>query len=134
MKTKLPLIALLLFFATTTWAQVPQQMNYQAVVRDNSGNIVTDSTPVSLRFTIHDGSSTGTPVFTETQATYTNKIGLVNLQIGSVSNLGVVNWSGGAKYLEVEANINNTGFIAMGTSQLISVPYALYAGNNQAGP
>ena len=134
MKTKLPLLALLLFFAASLMAQAPQQMNYQAVVRDNSGNIVAASTTVAIRFSIHDLTPTGSVVFTETQNTTTNAHGLVNLQIGSINSLGTVNWATGAKYLEVEANINNAGFATMGTSQLISVPYALYAGNNQAGP
>ncbi len=135
MKSKLPLIALLLLFAASLIAQVPQQMNYQAVVRDNSGNIVAASTPVAIRFTIHNLTATGTAVFTEVHSTTTNQHGLVNLQIGSVNSLSIVNWATGAKYLQVELDVNNTGtYTDMGNSQLISVPYALYAGNNQAGP
>jgi hypothetical protein len=115
-------------------AQSPQRMNYQTVVRNTNGN-VTANTPVKFRFTIHDGSATGTTVFTETQTTTTNQLGLVNLEIGQLNNLAVINWGLGAKYLQVEVDINNTGiFTDMGTTQLISVPYALYAANSNAGP
>ena len=109
-------------------AQAPQQMNYQAVVRDISGQPVSNNTAVKLRFTIHDGSASGTIVFIETQSTTANQFGLVNLQIGSVSSLSMVNWGNGAKFLQVETDVNNTGtFTDMGTTQLLSVPYALYA-------
>ncbi len=109
-------------------AQAPQQLNYQAVVRNNTGNTVANNTPVKLKFTIHDSSASGTSVFTETQNTTANQFGLVNVQIGSVSNLSPVNWGSGTKFLQVELDINNSGtYTDMGTSQLLSVPYALNA-------
>ncbi len=124
----------LLAIAFSASAQSPQRMNYQTVVRNTNGN-VTANTAVKFRFTIHDGSATGTTVFTETQTTTTNQLGLVNLEIGQLNNLAVVNWGLGAKYLQVEVDINNTGtFTDMGATQLISVPYALYAANSNAGP
>lgn len=93
-----------------------------------------NSTPVKLRFTIHDGSPTGTAVYSETINALANQFGLVNVQIGSVSNLSTVNWGAGAKYLQVETDVNNTStFTDMGTSQLLSVPYALFAGNGGGG-
>jgi hypothetical protein len=120
--------------ALTVWAQAPQQMNYQAVVRGTNGNPVANSTPVKLRFTIHDGSAGGPSVFTETINATANQFGLVNVQIGSVANLGTVNWGTGTKFLQVETDVNNAGsFADMGTSQLLSVPYALYAANSPAG-
>jgi len=136
MKKHSLLIIALILSAAHLFAQSPQLMNYQAVVRGASGNPVANATLVSLRFTIHDQSPTGTLVFTETQATTANQFGLVSVQIGSIAgNLQTVNWGSGAKYLEVETDVNNTGvFTDMGTSQLISVPYALYAANSAAGP
>ncbi len=120
--------------ALTVWAQAPQQMNYQAVVRGTNGNPVANSTPVKLRFTIHDGSAGGPSVFTETINATANQFGLVNVQIGSVANLGTVNWGTGTKFLQVETDVNNAGsFTDMGTSQLLSVPYALYAASSPAG-
>lgn len=115
-------------------AQAPQQLNYQTVVRTSGGSPVGNNTPVSLRFTIHDGSAGGTTVFTEIHNTTSNQFGMVNVKIGSINNLSAVNWSNGAKFLQVEADVNNAGnYSDMGTTQLISVPYALYAANSPAG-
>lgn len=116
-------------------AQSPQQINYQAVVRNNAGTPLANGTPVNLKFSIHDLTETGAVVFTETQSTTTNQFGLVNVEIGKLNNLAIVNWGAGAKYLQVETQINNAPtFTDMGASQLLSVPYALYAANSNAGP
>ncbi|MCX6198943.1 MAG: hypothetical protein NTY88_06945 [Bacteroidetes bacterium] len=128
-------IVLLFVSAFAATAQTPpQKLNYQSVVRDISGNPLASGTPVSLRFSIHDLTIGGTVVFTETQNTTTNQFGLVNLQIGSVSSLTSVTWGSGDKYLQVELQVNGVGaYTSMGTSQLLSVPYALYAGNGGGG-
>jgi len=131
-KTFLPVIAILAAFNLCN-AQAPQLMNYQAVVRDNTGAPVANGTQVVLQFSIHDLTNTGSVVFTEIDTAISNKFGLVTTQIGTNSNLSSVSWSSGAKYLEVQASINNAGFSAMGTSQLISVPFALYAANGGGG-
>ena len=136
MKAKLLYVLItLLASAGVLNAQSPESLNYQAIVRNTAGQPVASGTPVSLRFTIHDLSTTGNVVFTQTIQTTANQFGLVTAQVGSNSNLGVVNWGSGAKYLQVETDVNNTGnFSDMGTSQLLSVPYALYAANSAAGP
>ena len=110
-------------------AQAPHTFNYQAVVRNLSGQVVSDS-KVAVRFTIHDGSASGPAVFTELQNATTNQFGLVTVALGAVTNgLDGVNWALGEKYLQVEMDIANKGtFADMGTSQLLSVPYAFYAG------
>ena len=126
-------MAALVVLSIVGYAQAPQQFNYQAVVRDASGNAVANNTSVILRFTIHDGTANGTSVYTETDNAFANQFGLVNVQVGSNGNLSTVNWGGGAKYLQVEANVANAGFVSMGASQLISVPYALFAANSSAG-
>lgn len=131
------LIALLLFhtFCISSFSQAPQKMNYQAVVRNSGGQIVANGTPVALRFKLHDQISTGAVVFTEVNNTWVNEVGLVNVQIGTYSSLAVVNWSNGSKFLQVEVDINNTGiYMDMGTTQLVSVPYALFAANSEIGP
>ncbi len=113
-------------------AQVPQKINYQTVVRSSAtGNPVAANTPVVLRFTIHDDNALGATVYTETTGTLTtNQFGLINTALGLSANLSSVDWSTGTKWLQVEADINNTGtFADMGTSQLNAVPYALYAAN-----
>jgi len=134
MKNYLILLALILQLALAS-AQAPQRMNYQAIVRNPSGQPV-DSQSVTLQFVIHDLTATGTVVFTEVQQTTTNRFGLVNIEIGGVNNnLGTVNWGNGGKFLQIQVDINGgANYVDMGTSQLISVPYALYAANSIAGP
>ncbi len=109
-------------------AQSPQLFNYQAIARNSTGNVVANNTPVTFRFTIHDGSPSGTTVFTEIQNTTANQFGLVNVQIGSVNNLSSVNWDTGDKFLQVEYDAGGgSNFADMGTTQLLSVPYALHS-------
>jgi hypothetical protein len=116
-------------------AQVPQKMNYQAVVRNSSGQPLAGGTSVSVRFQIHDGSAAGPVVFQENQIAITNQFGLVYLVIGNNGNMGAIDWSTGAKYLQVEIDqAGGSNYTDMGTSQLLSVPYALFAGNSSSGP
>lgn len=122
------IIVLTLILSNVIYGQAPQLVNYQAVVRNSSGQPLAQGTIVNLRFSIHNLSASGQVVFTETQSTTTNQFGLVNLEIGSVGSLAIINWGNGAKYLQVEVDINNTGtFADMGVTQLLSVPYALFA-------
>ncbi len=125
----------LILAITTLCAQAPQLINYQAVVRNVNGQPVINGAVVALRFIIHDGSETGNVVFTEIQTDTANQFGLVSVKIGAINSLGVVNWSSGVKYLEVELDpTGGNNFTNMGTSQLLSVPYALFSGNSTAGP
>lgn len=135
MKKNVLLSVLLLLLAVVSYAQAPQLLNYQAVVRNTSGQPVTSGT-VKLRFTIHDGTSGGPTVFQEVQTATPNQFGLVTASIGAVNNnLATVNWGGGAKHLQVEVDITGgTNYTDMGTTQLLSVPYALYAANSAPGP
>jgi len=113
------------------FTQVPQQMNYQAVVRNASGVPLAAGSTVSIRFQIHDVTPSGTVVFTETTSAVTNQFGLITYSIGSLASLSAVNWGSGAKYLQVEIDpAGGSNFSDMGTSQLLSVPYALYAANS----
>ena len=115
--------------------QTPQKMNYQAVVRDAAGFSAPPNTSVTLSFIIHNTTANGPTVYNETINTVTNALGLVNVEIGTNGNLSTVVWGNGNKFLEVRADIGNTGtFVNMGTTQLLSVPYALYAGNSATGP
>jgi hypothetical protein len=135
-KAKATIIAMCLYAMclvhTPLKAQVPQGMNYQAVVRNNNGSPVGQGTAVKLRFTIHDGSTGGTPVFTEVDSTTANEFGLVTLVIGESSALSSANWgNGNAKFLQVEADVNHAGqYTDMGTTPLQSVPFALYAASS----
>ncbi len=135
MKNYLTLIICMLGLSSAVVSQAPQKLSYQAIVRNAAGQPVASNTPVLVRFTIHDSLPGGTIVYTEIQSTLANAFGLVNLMIGTNVSLATINWASGAKYLQVEANVNNAGFYTdMGTTQLMSVPYALFAANSANGP
>ncbi len=119
-------------------AQAPGLMNYQAVVRQANGNPVPNNTNVAMRFTVHNSTSTGTVVYQETTTKTANQFGLVTHQIGSGNvvsgTIAGINWGNGAKYLQVEIDpAGGTSYADMGNSQLVSVPYAMYAANGPAG-
>jgi hypothetical protein len=120
-----------------TFAQAPQGMNYQTVLRNSSGSIIPNQN-VSLRFSILSGSSTGTVVYKELYSVATNALGIINLIIGSGTpisgSFANINWGSANHYLEVEADLQGgTNFTTLGTTQLMSVPYALYAANGGGG-
>ncbi len=119
------------------FAQAPQAIPYQGVARNAAGNIIA-SQPVSLRVSIHDGTAAGTVVYKETHSATTTALGLFNVNIGSGTVLtgifAAVNWGSGAKFLQVELDpAGGSSYTNMGTTQLNSVPYALYAANGGAG-
>ena len=112
------------------FGQVPQAINYQAVIRTDSG-IVVPNKAVNIRLSIQDGLTTP-PQYVEQHTVTTNQFGLVTLSIGKgLANTGVfnqINWSIGEKFLKTEVDVNRNGnFTIIGTQQFLSVPYALYA-------
>ena len=124
---------LLLLFSASANAQAPAGINYQLVVRDGSGNVLS-SRAVSIRFALHQGSAAGTVVFAENHSATTGSLGLVNLVLGNGSattgTLAGVDWAVGPYFLETLIDQNGgSSYTSMGTQQLMSVPYALYAGN-----
>src|SRR4051794_22680442 len=99
----LPVCILLCFSFCILFAQgqsSPQKINYQAVVRDATGKLVPEGTRVTVRYIIHNGSATGSPVFNEEGSAVTNQFGLISLPIGSNGNLGTIDWANGEKYLQ----------------------------------
>ena len=111
-------------------AQAPQRINYQAILRDaGAENAVVANTSVSITFEIHETTPDGPVVFTETQMTTTNELGLINLRVGEVEDLSAVDWSGFQKFLTITADVDGGGSMLVGTIPLVSVPYALYAEN-----
>ena len=118
------------------YAQTPQGFNYQATVRDGSGNLLL-STNVNFRFNLIQGLQTNAPIYTETHTVVTDGIGQVSLVIGqgvaSVGAFTTIDWSLGNYSLAIELDTGN-GYTAMGTTQLLSVPYALYAANSGSAP
>ena len=126
--------------ALSSFGQAPEGFKYQAVVRD-AGNFILTNQAVGIQMTIQQGSIGGTTVYQETFAPTTNTYGLVNLEIGNGTvvsgDFTTIDWSAGPYYIETAVDVNGgTSYAVMGTSQLMSVPYALYAktsGNGQ-GP
>jgi hypothetical protein len=128
------LTVVMVFLSVCAYAQSPQKFNYQAVCRDNGGNILA-SQPVILRVSIHDLTQSGTVLFKETHSVTTNNFGLVNIPIGGGTlisgNFSTIPWGTGSKFLEIELSTDaGLTYNSAGTPQLLSVPYALYA--NQA--
>jgi len=120
-----------LLLSASIFAQAPEAINYQGVARDNSGNVIASQT-VSLRLSILSGSSSGTAVYVETHSKITDGYGLFSLQIGNGAVVsGVfsnINWSINSNFLKVEIDPSGgTAYQLAGTSQLVSVPYALHA-------
>lgn len=130
MKKLLVLLALAITFLAS--AQAPQGFNYQATVRNPAGVLITNQN-VSFKFNVLLNSQTSSPVFSETHIALTDALGQVNLVIGfgtpTVGTFSSINWGSGNFYLGIEMNAG-LGFVQMGTMQLLSVPYALYANSS----
>ncbi|GAG86581.1 unnamed protein product, partial [marine sediment metagenome] len=121
---------IILLLSTTVFAQAPQSFKYQAVVRDVSGEIIADQ-QVSFQISILQSSASGTAVYTETHGDSTNQFGLVTLEIGTgttTDDFSGIDWSNDAYFIQIEMDASGgTSYTLMGTSQLLSVPYALHA-------
>jgi len=132
MKKFYAILCLAIASLTQLQAQAPQGFNYQATVRDSAGDLIVNAN-VYFKFNVIQGSLTAVPIFTETHYVSTDDLGQVNLVIGQgTANLGsfsALDWSLGSYYLGIELDTGN-GYLAMGTTQLLSVPYALYAENS----
>ena len=123
------LVAILL--TNVVWAQVPQKMSYQAVVRD-AANALKINQKVGIQISLLQGSVSGDAVYVETQAPTTNDNGLVSIEIGSGTlvsgSLTTIDWSKGPYFIHTETDpTGGTNYTITGTSQLLSVPYALHA-------
>jgi len=135
--TLLTIIAITLSFISL--GQSPEGFKYQAVIRD-AGNVMLTDQAVGMQMSIQQGSIGGTSVYTETFSITTNAYGLVNLEIGtgiSTDDFTMIDWANGPYFMETAVDL--TGgmiYVVMGTSQLMSVPYALYAktSGNGEGP
>ena len=126
-----------LLINTSIFAQAPQKMSYQAVIRNSSNALIT-STPVGMQISILQGSSTGTAVYVETQTPSTNANGLASVEIGGGTvvsgNFSAINWANGPYFIKTETDpTGGTAYTINGTNELMSVPYALNAANANVG-
>lgn len=120
-----------MFCALLATAQAPQKFNYQAVARNAQGAVLPNQN-VKIRASILHGSANGTNQYSETHSATTSQLGLFNLAIGSGTlvngNFTNITWASGDKYLKIERDATGgNNFTLVGTSQLLSVPYALNA-------
>ena len=135
---KLLLLAFIAF-SSFAYSQVPNQINYQAVARNSVGNVLPNR-KITARLSIRDGSATGTVLYKETRTITTNNFGLFTIAIGSAGadnttgTISGIDWSTASKFIQVEVDPDGgSNFINMGAAQLLSVPYALYAGSSNTG-
>lgn len=127
---KLYYILTLLLCSSTVFAQSPELMSYQAIIRNAADQLVINQN-VGIRISILQGSDTGVAVYTETHSESTNDNGLVTLNIGAGNtsdDFSSIDWGNGSYFIKSETDpTGGTNYSIEGTSQLLSVPYALYA-------
>jgi hypothetical protein len=127
MKKIFAFLVIALLITASIFAQTPQKLSYQSVIRDASGKLITNQT-VNVKISILKGSATGTEVYSETQAAKTNTNGLISIEIGGNAKFEAIDWSNSSFYIKTETDpTGGTNYTITGTSQLLSVPYALYA-------
>lgn len=119
-----------LLHSATMWAQSPEKMSYQAIIRDADYQLVKEQV-VGMQISILQETPEGTEVYTETQVPLTNANGLVSIEIGdgtTSDDLSTLDWTKGPYFLKTEIDpAGGTDYSISGTSQLLSVPYALHA-------
>lgn len=135
MKNKIITSFLVLFAIAKALAQAPQNMSYQAVIRNNNNDLIINKN-VSLKLSILKGSSSGTVIFSENHNPTSNNNGLVTLLIGSgnptLNKIDSVDWSSGTYFLKTEVDVNGgSNYNLSSITQLLTVPYANYS--NTAG-
>lgn len=122
---------LMILIISQVQAQVPQAFNYQAVARDATGALL-DNQTVGVKISIHQTTASGTIVYSETFTPTTNQFGLFTLEIGQgapvTGTFNTINWSTGSYFMQVQLDpAGGTSYTNMGTTQLLTVPFAMYA-------
>ena len=135
---KFNLVLIILLISTSIFSQAPQKMSYQAVIRNANGTLV-NSTPIGMKVSILQGSTTGTIVYSETQNPSTNANGLVSVEIGTGTNVSGtfanIDWANGPYFIKTATDpTGGTNYTIIGTNELMSVPYALFSANGTPGP
>ncbi len=137
MKKHFIFFAILIIAVVSLFAQAPQKFSYQAVLRDAGGNLAANQN-VSVRISIIQENEYGASVYVETHSVTTNANGLVTIEVGAgnpiLGTFADIDWSYGSYYLKSEVDpAGGNNYSITGVQQLLSVPYALYAGNTTGG-
>ena len=124
-------IILLILLPIFGFSQAPHKINFQSILRNTNGEVVANKA-VSLRISILSGSITGNTVYSETHDKTTDASGLISLQIGNGTVISgvfsAILWGNAAYFIKLEADFNGgSNYVLLGTQELMSVPYALYA-------
>ena len=138
---KLYTIIAALVLSASVYAQSPEKMSYQAIVRDANNNLL-NSQAVGMQMSIIQGSADGVSVYVETQNKLSNANGLISLEIGTgdvvAGDFSSIDWANGPFFIKTETDpTGGSNYTITGVSQLLSVPYALYAessGSSIPGP
>lgn len=122
---------LFLILTLQVFAQSPEKMSYQAIIRAQDNSLVINS-KITLKVTVHQGAATGASVYQETHSVNTNNNGLVSLEIGTgtvgVGSFSAIAWDRGPYFIETQVDVKGgTNYNIVGVTQLLSVPYALHA-------
>ena len=128
---KIFLLLTLTLVTQITFAQAPQKMSYQSVVRNAANQIVANQS-IGVKISIVEGALTGTTVYAETHTTTTNANGLFTLEAGGgkaiTGTFSSINWGNGSHYIKSEIDVTGgSNYALSGTMELLSVPYALYS-------
>ena len=127
---RLSTLLILSLFSLIAYSQTPEGFNYQSVVRNASGEILANAN-VGVQFKLHQTTADGTVIYTETHTPTTNAYGVFNLVVGqgtTTDDFSSVDWSADSYFIEVSIDVaGGTTYVSMGTTQLLSVPYALQA-------
>jgi hypothetical protein len=134
---KIITICAALILAASVFAQAPQKMSYQAVIRNNQNALISNQA-IGMRVSILQGSTIGTTVYVETHTPTTNVNGLASIEIGGGTivngTFAGISWSNGPFFVKTETDpTGGSNYSISGTSQLLSVPYALFAGSTSNG-
>ncbi len=126
-------LAFSLLMCFSLFGQAPEAFKYQSILRDVNGAEISNQT-VSLRISVHDNTPNGLIIYQESHQVTTNNFGLFSLSVGLgnplIGTFTAIDWGTNSKYIQIEADLTGgTNFISFGTSELLSVPYALYAKN-----
>ena len=120
-------LVLIVLAVSGVMSQVPQTFNYQATIRDNTGQYY--FCPVTIRISILSGDASGETEYSEIHYVTTSILGIINLKVGTGSgsdNFENINWSAGNYFIKIEADpAGGNDFVTMGVNELSSVPYAL---------